>query len=386
MQIDKLNMALMNLPVKYNEEDFLTRAEYLAYKEGHRDARHAAVDVVLGEFVGTDECSAPIVNGACSECGWGPCTRASQPEGALICHPTCFWGDCPPCVEAGLAPGATGTSQEKTTGAHDETEIADRLRKRAAGAMANQDDAKLMLTAADECDRFYNGMMNWKANAQAKDRTIIDLRAQLAAKGQREPVAQPANAAIATLRKYWEHGGWNEASTESKGDEISQALTAVIWGAAPASAQPDRGAALADCQPSCGYIGAECDFPNCKASSPASQPVVPEAAHAQQEAALTKEQIEDIIQAIKTSMNFGSGFFFPRGWNVLLDKLNALLADPAAVAPSDAKDAALLNEIEVYMESKANVSDECADFLDRLVKRRAAMVAVGAAGQEGNES
>ena len=42
--------------------------------------------------------------------------------------------------------------------------------------MANQDDAKLMLTAADECNRFYNGMMNWKANAQAKDRTIIELR------------------------------------------------------------------------------------------------------------------------------------------------------------------------------------------------------------------
>lgn len=45
---------------------------------------------------------------------------------------------------------------------------------------------------------------------------------------------------------------------------------------APASAQPDCGAALADCHPSCGYIGAECDFPYCKAPSPASQPVAPE--------------------------------------------------------------------------------------------------------------
>lgn len=63
-------------------------------------------------------------------------------------------------------------------------------------------------------------------------------------------------------------------------------------------------------------------------ASPASQPVAP---------VLTKEQIEDIIQAIKTSMNFGSGFFFPRGWNVLLDTLNAMLATPSAVAPSDAK-------------------------------------------------
>jgi hypothetical protein len=46
-------------------------------------------------------------------------------------------------------------------------------------------------------------------------------------------------------------------------------------------------------------------------------------------AALTTEQIDDIIQAIKTSMNIGSGFFFPRGWNVLLDKLHAMRDAPS---------------------------------------------------------
>lgn len=50
------------------------------------------------------------------------------------------------------------------------TDIAARLRARAAGSIANQDDAKLMATAADECDRFYGGMMAWKKTAQKKDR------------------------------------------------------------------------------------------------------------------------------------------------------------------------------------------------------------------------
>lgn len=78
-------------------------------------------------------------------------------------------------ARAGSAAPAAPTAEQ------DATDIARRLRARAAGAMSNQDDAKLMMAAADECDRFYNGMMNWKANAQAKDRTIIEQREALAA-------------------------------------------------------------------------------------------------------------------------------------------------------------------------------------------------------------
>ena len=59
-----------------------------------------------------------------------------------------------------------------------ETEISDRLRRivTTIGEGSIAVTSKLLLQAADECDRFYNGMMNWKANAQAKDRTIIELR------------------------------------------------------------------------------------------------------------------------------------------------------------------------------------------------------------------
>lgn len=57
MQIDKqdtlvakLNMDLMNIPCRHTLSHFATVAEYKAYKEGHRDARHAAVGVMLEHF------------------------------------------------------------------------------------------------------------------------------------------------------------------------------------------------------------------------------------------------------------------------------------------------------------------------------------------------
>lgn len=46
MQIDKLNMDLMNIPIT-EESRYSSLAEWKAYREGHRDARHAAVEVVL---------------------------------------------------------------------------------------------------------------------------------------------------------------------------------------------------------------------------------------------------------------------------------------------------------------------------------------------------
>jgi hypothetical protein len=54
----------------------------------------------------------------------------------------------------------------------------------------------------------------------------------------------------------------------------------------------------------------------------------PSVAAGSQQSVLTKEQIEDIITAIKTAMNPAASFFFPRGWNILLDKLNAMLSAP----------------------------------------------------------
>jgi hypothetical protein len=54
------------------------------------------------------------------------------------------------------------------------------LRKASNNPGRTANDINLLIRAADECDRFYGGMMNWKANAQGKDRTIIELREKLA--------------------------------------------------------------------------------------------------------------------------------------------------------------------------------------------------------------
>jgi hypothetical protein len=47
MNIDKLNMDIMNITTKKTLSHFATTQEYYAYREGHRDARHAACEIVL---------------------------------------------------------------------------------------------------------------------------------------------------------------------------------------------------------------------------------------------------------------------------------------------------------------------------------------------------
>lgn len=64
----------------------------------------------------------------------------------------------------------SGASAEQT----DQTDISKRLRDSADAVMLQEDRTKLMRTAADECDRFYNGMMAWKQTAQKKDRDWRD--------------------------------------------------------------------------------------------------------------------------------------------------------------------------------------------------------------------
>lgn len=43
-----LRNAIMNIPCKYTRSCFPDEAHLLAYKEGHRDARHEAAEMVLG--------------------------------------------------------------------------------------------------------------------------------------------------------------------------------------------------------------------------------------------------------------------------------------------------------------------------------------------------
>lgn len=87
------------------------------------------------------------------------------------------------------------------------TDMANHLRRvvvnRGAGTISVQ--SKLLLQAADECDRFYSGMVNWKANAVEKDAEIIRLRTALAAasQAQAEPVAWMAdNGNVITKANY----------------------------------------------------------------------------------------------------------------------------------------------------------------------------------------
>jgi hypothetical protein len=58
--IDKLNMAIMNIPSVPDESKCPKYSkEYHAYKLGHRDARHAAVEIMLEHFKDVSERAAP---------------------------------------------------------------------------------------------------------------------------------------------------------------------------------------------------------------------------------------------------------------------------------------------------------------------------------------
>jgi hypothetical protein len=82
----------------------------------------------------------------------------------------------------------------------------------------------LLTAAADEIERYYGGMMNWKRTAEAKDADIISLRAALAAaapQAQAEPVAclirnrkliTPAHLAANRQDHFSDWGEWEPTS------------------------------------------------------------------------------------------------------------------------------------------------------------------------------
>jgi len=84
-------------------------------------------------------------NGICSECGGNE----------FVARPK-------PAAQQAAAPGPLDV----------ETEMADRLRRIIANHPGGtiQVATKTLAAAADECDRFYNGMMAWKQTARKKDR------------------------------------------------------------------------------------------------------------------------------------------------------------------------------------------------------------------------
>ena len=74
-------------------------------------------------------------------------------------------------LENNVSPATPASADNPSTaGTQKPTDISQRLRERAAGSMPNQDDAKLMVTAAEEIERYYGGMLAWKKTAEKKDR------------------------------------------------------------------------------------------------------------------------------------------------------------------------------------------------------------------------
>lgn len=265
IDIDKLARDVMNIQCRRDDASFRDTESRLLYKEGHRDARHDAADLIEQ-------------------------ARASQPEGVTL------------------------ASQEDITGT--------------TGAIDAQvgRDAVRAQAIEDACHA-----------------EIADLRAQLAAKGQGESLTVEV--------------AYDITDAAGPGTRIIQANSVMrhadghytVFIDAPASAQPDRGGAQIDpVQIVREAVRQLAESPQRKDSSyvegmvvganmclvrleramsgtsPASQPVAPEAATA------------ELIALLRNPQGVVS-----RG--VMLDAMRRaadLLEKHAAVAPSDAKDAA----------------------------------------------
>lgn len=93
------------------------------------------------------------------------------------------------------------------------TDLSQRLREKVYGG-THPDFKADILAAADEIERYYGGMMNWKANAQQKDRQMAEYREKIAALesapaapvagSQQVPAGRTAAEAIERIFQSWD--------------------------------------------------------------------------------------------------------------------------------------------------------------------------------------
>lgn len=152
-------------------------------------------------------------------------------------------------------------------------------------------------------------------------------------------------------------------------DQLVRRLRNLASGGTGASAQAMREAAEAlDCRlptPACQGCDPADGFCKVCRDKERQASVLPASVGEQ---ALTKEQIEDTIEAINTSMNPAAGFFFPRGWNVLLNKLQGMLSEYSGAAPSVKIPGLgrITNEDDGYLTLQFKDEDTAQAFMKKL--------------------
>ncbi|MBQ5963187.1 Lar family restriction alleviation protein [Massilia sp. ZL223] len=133
-----------------------------------------SANISAGEVLAMDAAGETVKQSVCMDCGaCGP--GAALDEGEIDygdVKSSAAWNRRALIAQARAA-------APTVTAAKVETEMAERLRRIVAchGDKAVGVHTNLLTQAADECDRFYNGMMAWKRTAQAKDREFAEARA-----------------------------------------------------------------------------------------------------------------------------------------------------------------------------------------------------------------
>jgi hypothetical protein len=203
-----LHDAIMRLSCDATRSMFSSKSEMMAYKEGHRDARHAAADLAAGveagqvavpegfvlmprrltaengakgllsgEFAESCSVTCPSCDGAGEvdvDCECGECKGEGTVEERVAVGWDTIKRIYDMAVEHLAAPSAPAVAQQAPAQAERApTDLSHRLRETAD----QQPGWKPLLTAAaDEIERYYGGMMAWKRTAEKKDRDWSEAR------------------------------------------------------------------------------------------------------------------------------------------------------------------------------------------------------------------
>lgn len=206
-----LHAAIMNLRCKTPDYSEINYGHY--YRIGHRDARHAAAELVAAAPDAQPDLTAQQIRDGL----WEAIHEYVTADGELMSGMTVTGArkrrdeahvDLDALINA--LPLAAAQPEAKAAPAKDEklpTDLSQRLRAKACKPFGPEDFA-LLTQAADEIERYHGGMMNWKANAQQKDCQMAEYREQLAA-------AKSAAPAPATLNNEQIVAIWNKANTPS---------------------------------------------------------------------------------------------------------------------------------------------------------------------------
>jgi len=140
---------------------------------------------------------------------------APQAEQQVVCSPNCFWGDCPPCVAAGVQE----KQAEQVAKAGPRTLMGEEQAEKWAWEQVKKDVGTKGWTAGDSCNYFGFFLWGWRYRKQYERQRATPERAAAPAE-----LTVAARDVLAERRRQVEQEGWTPEHDDQYADgELSSA-------------------------------------------------------------------------------------------------------------------------------------------------------------------